>query len=70
MESVIGEITKELAELKKTRKHNETEYERNRMAVAHFRAKYSELADRRKSCTSPGSLESASPRVQLSVATD
>ena len=50
MEGVIGEITKELAELKKTRKHNETEYERNRMAVAHFRAKYSELADLRERC--------------------
>ena len=48
MEGVIGEITKELAELKAVLKHDELEYERNRLAVAHFRSKYRELADLRQ----------------------
>ena len=45
MEGVIGEITKELAELKAVHKHDEVEYECNRLAVANFRSKYRELAD-------------------------
>ena len=48
MEDVIGEITKELAELKAVHKHDEVEYERNRSAVANFRSKYRELTDLRQ----------------------
>ena len=48
MELVIGELTKELSELRKVRRHDEVEYERNRSAVAQFRSKYSELADLRQ----------------------
>ena len=48
MEGVIGEITKELAELKAVHKHDEVEYERNRSAVATVRSKYRELADLRQ----------------------
>ena len=48
MEGVIGEITKELAELKAVHKHDEVEYERNRSAVANFRSKYRELTDLRQ----------------------
>ncbi len=47
MEDVIGEITKELAELKAVLKHDEVEYERNHSAVANFRSKYRELTDLR-----------------------
>ena len=48
MEGVIGEITKELAELKAVHKHGEVEYERNRSAVANFRSQYRELTDLRQ----------------------
>ena len=37
MELVIGELTKELSELRKVRRHDEVEYERNRSAVSQCR---------------------------------
>ena len=45
MEGVMGDLTAQLTELRKTRKDDEAEYDRNRQAVASFRSKYSELAD-------------------------
>ncbi len=41
MEGVIGDITKELADLKAVHKHDEVEYERNRSAVGKLPLKVS-----------------------------
>ena len=40
METVMGDLTAQLAEVKKLRKHDEAEYDRTRQAVAGFRLKY------------------------------
>ena len=45
MESIMGDLTAQLAELSKLRKHDEAEFDRNRQAVAGFRGKYRELAE-------------------------
>ena len=37
LETVMGDLTDELAEVKKLRKHDEAEYDRTRQAVAGFR---------------------------------
>ena len=43
----MGDLTAQLAELSKLRKHDEAEFDRNRQAVAGFRGKYRELAEQR-----------------------
>ena len=45
METVMGDLTAQLAEVKKLHKHDEAEYDRTRQAVAGFRGKYRELAE-------------------------
>ena len=40
METVMGDLTAQLAEVKKLHKHDEAEYDRTRQAVAGFRLKY------------------------------
>ena len=76
MEDVIGEITKELAELKAVHKHDEVEYERNRSAVVNFRLKYREgapgfessrLMINRRILKAPGMRGEPGPRSARSV---
>ena len=43
-ETVMGDLTAHLAEVKKLRRHDKAEYDRTRKAVAGFRLKYMELA--------------------------
>ena len=47
METVMGDLTAQLAEVKKLRKHDEAEYDRTRQAVAGFRLKYLASSERR-----------------------
>jgi hypothetical protein len=44
----MGDLTAQLAELTKLRKHDEAEYEHTRQVASGFRDKYHELADFRK----------------------
>ena len=47
METVMGDLTAQLAEVKKLHKHDEAEYDRTRQAVAGFRLKYLASSERR-----------------------
>ena len=46
METVMGDLASQLAEVKKLRKHDEAEYDRTRQAVAGFRLKYLASSER------------------------
>ena len=46
-ETVMGDLTAQLAEVKKLHKHDEAEYDRTRQAVAGFRLKYLASSERR-----------------------
>ena len=47
METVMGDLTAQLAEVKKLHKHDEAEYDLTRQAVAGFRLKYLASSERR-----------------------
>ena len=56
METVMGDLTAQLAEVNKLRKHDEAKYDRTRQAVAGFRLKYlasSESSESRATFTGP-----------------